>query len=176
MVCRSRLHSNPTYRTYIDQCLVEGVMYRIYLNCLSEIIFVWEKHIRHVSCLDGQTRPLREFCFYSGAIGACAGRMWSLLNCKCNSSESKCCTVNISRPPLSPCVALVSQFLHSPRVALKFKTLKWAIIEEMSLMVHSLSVQWQLLLIKALHDENEGFPWRWTRAFMCGAQWERIVC
>lgn len=63
------------------------------------------------------------------------------LNCKWHSSWSKRCTVNISPPSLSLCTPLIMQFLLSPRVALKFKTPKWRIIEGMSLMVHSLSVQ-----------------------------------
>lgn len=158
------------------------------INVLSEVLFAW------LILLSERDHPCLRKTFMTcwlfwwsdqtavwililiSANWCMCRKMWSLLNCKWDSSESKCSTVNISRPPLSPCVALIMQFLQSPHVALKFKTLKWGIIEGMSLMVHSLSVQWQLLLIKALQDKNEGFPWCWTGAFMFLAQWERLVC
>lgn len=154
------------------------ILSAIHINVLSEVLFVWlilltdclklcvwEKHLWHVCCFEVQPRLMCEFCrFESGLIRAFI--------------HAKRCTVNISPPSLGLCIALIIQFLPSPHVGLKFKTLKWGIIEGMSLMVHSMSVQWQLLLLKALQEQIEGFPWCWTRAaaFMFVAQWERVVC
>lgn len=47
---------------------------------------------------------------------------------------------------------------------LDIQSSKWGIIRSMSLMVYSMSVQRQLLLLKAPQAETEGFPWCWTRA------------
>lgn len=156
-------------------------MLHVQINVMSEVVFV-----RLISLPDCQKLSSTCSLFWgSGQTDVWTLKIWIraalCMYRKCDplySFEDKHCTVNISALPLGPHRALIMQFLRSPHVWLKFKTLKWGIIEGMSLMVHSLSVQWQLLLLKALQEQLEGFPWCWTRAaaFMFMAQWERVVC
>lgn len=69
-------------------------------------------------------------------------------------------------------------YCTKPHVALKFKTPKQGTKEGSSLLAHSLSVRWQLLLLKALPEQTRGFPWSWIRAaaFIFAAQRGLLMC
>lgn len=63
-------------------------------------------------------------------------------------------------------------------MALKFKTPKQGTKGGSSLLAHSLSVWWQLLLLKALPEQTRGFPWSWisAAAFIFAAQRGLLMC